>query len=703
MITYLRRYIFVLSYVFICFSVSCEANDIDFSIKKVVESADVYRHTYTDKATLHLYQGNGRFGSAFALSGLNASPAQANNDIYGKTEFMHIEHYVRGEYNSDYLSPVLRMYWYNTLAISSYTQHQSFYDGTLTTSFKDKDCPIKIESWFDEVNRDLACFIISIGNNMPHDVAVDPGKIIRLHYGQVVSQTINIDSVNGGWKFTLECLGKKCFFFVKTNAQGQIKDDKLFLSLKKGENNIQISYRENINVPILKSRQRTAEWWHSKWENTGCIKFSDIKTQQMWVRSMALLLSTFNNEKLGLAPPTGLTGNSWSFPFPQDLSYIAPALLSTGNMGIIKSWIEYFADRLDGMKAYTKRLIKVDGVMLPWVFPYGSFIGYHDPLPPNQCYYEIHNSGYLARMANETSLFVNDPSWTKKYAIPLIKETAIFYKSICKKDSDGLWHLFVTPSMGQDEMGGANQKDYLDALYSTKYCFEQAIAYGLDNDKQYEHILKDGLAFQTLKSDKGYYYSCQGRGTKDFGNQKHPVQLNELAYLPTERNPSKEALAAYYSRYNITRDAKRPFFWGWTMGEYLLAGSRVGDAKEWSKDWDNMQKSENVDSDFIQIYESSKNYGMSFFNTTAGLMIQTLVNNIVCDWYNKLEVTKCFPWKGDIYFKNLYSKLGIKVSGYIINKNVHLTMHAWKDTSFSFHGEHLIMKKGEILYRKFYL
>ena len=117
-----------------------------------------------------------------------------------------------------------------------------------------------------------------------------------------------------------------------------------------------------------------------------------------------------------------------------------------------KSWIEYFSERIPGMKAYTKRLMNVDGIMAPWVFPLGDFEGYHNPSVPNKFYYEIHNSGYLARMTYETAVFVNDQSWTEKYAKPLISETAKFYKSIAKKGEDNLWHLSIKPSTGQDEI-----------------------------------------------------------------------------------------------------------------------------------------------------------------------------------------------------------------------------------------------------------
>jgi len=94
------------------------------------------------------------------------------------------------------------------------------------------------------------------------------------------------------------------------------------------------------------------------------------------------------------------------------------------------------------------------------------------------------------------------------------------------------WHLYVAPSMGQDESGGINQKDYLCALFSAQYCFQQAINYNLDPNGIYRKILDNGLAFPKLLSKKGFYYTSAGLGREDFGNQKHPVQLNDLAFLP---------------------------------------------------------------------------------------------------------------------------------------------------------------------------
>lgn len=61
-------------------------------------------------------------------------------------------------------------------------------------------------------------------------------------------------------------------------------------------------------------------------------------------------------------------------------------------------------------------------------FPYGPFEGFHDPIPPNKFYYEIHNSGYLAKMAYETSIYVNNVEWTKNMLFRLSEKLLFFIK-----------------------------------------------------------------------------------------------------------------------------------------------------------------------------------------------------------------------------------------------------------------------------------
>ncbi len=687
--------------VFIFFLISasflCKAAEkFNFEIRKVISSADICRALFTEEASINLYQGNGLFGCSYGVLGLHNRPdKELTQGKFGHTQFMHLEHRGRGKFGADYLLPLAKIFWENDFSkISDYNQSQSFYNGTITTSFNSSGNNVKVITWFDPVEKSIAGISIRVSEKSPN-VLLDPLRELKVHYDQNVTQAVSYNENSGVWKVDIIGLDNTTTLFLKTNATVQLTNNVLSLKLSQGDNEILISANTPTQTTLKNSLNQTIKWWNKKWEESGCIKYPDPNAQKMWVRSMAMFFSSFGDDKKGLAPSMGLTGNGWPFSFPQDLSYVQPMLLSTGNIPIAKSMIEYFSERLQGMKDYTRRLINSDGIFCPWLFPYGKFEGYHDPSPPNIYYYEIHNSGYLSRMASETAIFVNDSVWSSKYAIPLIKETAKFYKSICKKESDGLWHLFVKPSMGQDEMGGADQKDYLCALYSAQYCFKQAIAHKLDVEGIYAAILRDGLAFNTLLSEKGCYFSCYGSGEKDFGTQKHPVQLNELAYLPVNNAPSKPASIAYMQRYEITINSKRPYFTGWTLGEFLLAGSRYGNSKEWLKDWDNLLKSGNIDPDWIQVYETCGNYKASYYNATNGLIAQSLLNNVVSDWYGKLQIARCFPWKGEVWIKNIYLLLGVKINGKITQNSADLHLTAWKDCNFYMHERKVEMKKGQ--------
>ncbi|MEN6453384.1 MAG: hypothetical protein ABFD10_03930 [Prolixibacteraceae bacterium] len=668
----------------------------DFDIRQAITSGDIYRTSCADTAVLNLYQGNGRFGCSYGPMGLHINPEKTQLNEYGKTQYMHIQHFVRAKFGSDYLLPLLRVYWKSEPEkITGYSQHQSFYDGIITTHFEEGKNKITVITWFDPVERDVAGIKINVEGKVS-DIIIVPDEKPEVHYNQKLSQTSSTSFESGIWTMNLSCLNVSSTFFIKANTETKLNENRLHLTLHEGVNTILFAVNKKTEASPEESLSRTESWWHANWKNSACLVLPDEQAQKIWVRSMAYLLSSYNDDKLGIAPPMGLTGTCWPFPFPEDLSFIHAAMLYTGNLDIAKSWIEYWAERIQGIKDYTKRLFGVDGVYSPWVFPYGEFEGYHDPTPPNKCYYEIHNSGYLTRMAYETAVFVNDLNWTQKYALPIIRETALFYKNICKKENDGLWHLFVTPSMGQDEEGGVNQKDYLCALTSAEYCFQKAIEYKLDVDGFYKTALEEGLAFPTLKSEQGFYFTNQGTGMENFGKQKHPIQLNPLAFLPVGQEVSTPTAIAYKLRYEITEDSYKPHFSGWTLGEFLLAGSRIGDVEGWKKDWCNLRKSDYVDADWIQVYESSRLHRHSFYVTTSGLMVQTLLNNLVTDWFGKLEIAKCNPWEGEIFFRNIYSLLGVKVNGKINGNHADLILEAWKDCQFELHGKKIKIRKGEM-------
>jgi len=208
--------------------------------------------------------------------------------------------------------------------------------------------------------------------------------------------------------------------------------------------------------------------------------------------------------------------------------------------------------------------------------------------------------------------------------------------------------------------------------------------------------LKDGLAFESLISKRNYYFSCQGSGEEDFGNQKHPPQLNEMAFLPVNKEASVQAANAYNIRYEITKNAKIPHFHGWTLGEFLLAGARLGDVENWKYDWNQLLPSVYVDKEFIQIYETSRAQSEAFYTTTNGLVVNSILDGLVTTWWGKLEIAKCMPWEGKVSFGNIRTLLGVVVDGVIENGEAAVKLTAWKDCSIDFYGEQLDMKKGEI-------
>ena len=651
-----------------------------------------------------LYQGNGRFGCCYGPWGLHSDPgAKTPYPLHGNTRFMHMQHYARLKFNMDYLLPLAVLYWDpEPDAVQDYQQHQSFYDGTITTSFRTGDYAVTILSWFDPVHRNVAGLQIDAEGDCPA-ILVVPFRALDVHYDQRVKARFKGTLEADTWTAAIRCESAHSTLAVKTKARMSEAKDGLRIDLVDGRNEVLIAVNEIPSVSGSDSLRDTKTWWHDTWTRTGWLDLPDDAAQKVWVRSLAYILYSYNDDGLGCAPPNGLSGNQWPFHFPQDLSYVHPILLSTGHVEVAKAWVEFWHARLGGIQAYTRRRFNTSGVFMPWNMPYGAMHGsdssrypngYHDPDPPNKYSNAIHNSGYMARMAHETAVMLDDTHWTETYAGPFVRETARFYLSILRKENDGLWHVFVEPSIGQDEYGGVNQRDYLCALFSARYCLEKAIDYGFDPDGRMAAVLRDGLAFPTLLSERGVYYTCEGSGAQDFGKQKHPVQLNPLAFLPLGAEADEPTKKAYGLRYAITEDANRPLFDGWTLGEFILAGARMHDAAGWRRDWDNALPARYADPDWIQFYETSNRWDVSFYVTTHGLFAQAILDTIVSTWWGRLDLAPCIPWSGAVRFGNIRTLLGFTAGGEITEGKGEVRLRATRDTAFEYEGETIILRKG---------
>ncbi|HMH22516.1 MAG TPA: hypothetical protein VK563_12105 [Puia sp.] len=665
-------------------------------LRSIISRGDIHRAQPPDPASawVLLYQGNGRFGSCFGPWGLHSTPdVKSPYTLHGATRFTHIKHFVRGRFNADYLLPIGTMYWATEPdKVITYDQYQSFYDGTLTTRFSTSDYTIRIISWFDAVRKDIAGFQIEVTGKSPVLLLSTP-RSVPLIYDQRMTPVIEERLKDNHYEASIRCLDTHSSLKVSSDAEMIQGKEGLELRLRQGLNTILMAVNSELTVSAGESLRQTRQYWHRAWEKAGWLDLPDERAQKVWVRSLAYTLYSHNDDGFGCSPPTGLAGNGWPFPFPFDSGCRHPLLLMTGQTETARKWVECWHSRLDGLKEYTQRFFKGEGVFLPHVFPYGQAYGYHDPQPPNKYYYPIYNSSLLVRIADQTSVMVNDREWTKAYAEPLIHEAAKFYLSHLKKGADGLWHLHIIPSISLDESGDTDKPDYVSGLISAQYSLQKAVEYGLDTDNRMKAILSDGFGYPALLAGNGMYHNHLDPAIKDFGRQKHPDQLFALVHTPLGPSLDKPHRRAHELRYETTEGAKEPRFLGHTLGEFILASARMHDPEAWLKDWGMLMPARYMDPDLIQFYESTGN-SLAFYITTHGLFAQALLETTVSTWWDRLDLGSCIPWKGNVRFGNIRTLLGVTVNGEIKDGRGQAVLTAWKDTSFTCQGRTIDLKKG---------
>lgn len=691
----IRKYLTILlAAVLVC---ACQENGIE----KLVRRGNVVRTEFPQADDEGLYLGNGRFGAALSSLGLTRKPL-SHLQYWGRFGFTSaIE---KTPTAADYILPLMNLEWENAPEkVLEYRQEQDFYDGLLHTAFTAPDGKkVKVTGWFDSVEKDLAGFTVELSDgvfplvcSLKSDFQVYP-----FVFRDKIQQNAQITEEDGQYcveaSYPAAIGGGRAKMYIRTNAQVEVKGETLRICMGKGRNSLFIKYGAPVkDSDVSQSLKRSVKGWHEKWAATGWMDFPEEEMQKVWVRSMAYLLSSYDDTETGLIQPTnGLSGYPFPFHFVQDLEYIAPVLMMAGHNDIVKSWVEKFAGEIPQMQAYAKHLWpSSEGIYPPWELPFGDIEGYHQPTVPVAFCYEPHNVGYLCRLAKESADIEASAQWTDKYAKPLIEQCCKFYLSACTKGEDGQWHLSWYPSIGQDEAGGRNKTDYLCSLYSAKYCFQTAVSMGLDPDGRMAGILSDGLAFDSLISSRGTWHTCHG--ADDFGIQKHPVQLDGLSYFPVEAAPLPTEEKAYALRHDITDRAREPYFFGWTLGQFLLSASNMKDAAGWLEDWSKMVPSGYTDPDWIQIRETSFNKGASFYVTTHGMIGQSLVRNYVNDYWGTLDIASCPVSSGTVRFGNIATRLGVTVSGEAGKDGIRLRIVSPEDKDLVINGKNVALKKGE--------
>ena len=337
----------------------------------------------------------------------------------------------------------------------------------------------------------------------------------------------------------------------------------------------------------------------------------------------------------------GFTGNAWGFHFPQDLSYIHPALLALGHGDITRAHVEFYRSRLANQLAITREIYRKPGVCWSWEFPIGPDARLFRPEhggAPNAFQYEIHNAAYPVRMAVETAAALGDPAWTRDIAWPVVRESARFLAAGLSAEAGGRFSLQIKPSMGQDEYGGPDAKNYLCALFAVEYTLGRAVAIagdlGLMDDEtaRWAKVLDAGPAYERLLMPEFGFYAANETVPFVPRRQKHPVQLNPLWLLPLGRvdDPTRTAYRLRRTVCSTERDNHRHdgvptgFYEGWTLFAFQLSAARMGDAAGLAHELSEMSPARLVDPHHITIYESS-GFWQPYYTTSMGLHLQSIL------------------------------------------------------------------------------
>jgi hypothetical protein len=673
---------------------------------KAISAGDVVRTRWPLRRQNHLnlYLGSGRMGACFDVWGLMNNGRAGERTSLSNAVLMHADHWHRGAWGLDYWFPAARLCWagQEPPTPQAWRQELRLAEGRMRTEMSWGDLRLSLSAWFHPERRDLLAVDVEYEatreDAMPALVLAplteaEPGYQQRLSgtartvandgqswwLGRLKMGTadtaiaLKVISTSGEAAFANGAEGMEIRFTGETGRHF------LLIGIATGAREAELAAdMKRVAVPEQYAAE-AAQAWHRRWGEAQ-VWVPVPQYQALWARSLFWTFCSYAPEVRSPAPPCGWSGNVWGYHFPQDLSYIHPALLRLGHLDIARSWVEFYRGYLENMQEYTRRVYGAEGTMWAWEFPIGPDSELLREGAPNQFQYEIHNAAYPARMAREAARYLGDAEWSREVAWPIVRESARFFSSILRQEEDGTWGEHVIPSSGQDEMGGPDQKNYLDALFSAQYSLQTALQMAgelnltLPSEEvgRWETILRDGLAYGRLYDQgTGLLATCEGlAGAQQMGKEKHPVQLNPLIFLPLSsrydgrlarrdrgeqggegdgRDARRTGMVdeyvrrAYERRYDLCAGVREHTYYGWTLAAYWLAASHLGDAAGLAAELGQCRPGRYVDREWIQINETSGYPQSAYYVTSHGLYLQALTDALVSDYWGETEIGAACP------------------------------------------------------------
>jgi hypothetical protein len=607
---------------------------------------------FQNEKSVPLYLGSGDFGGCFDGNGLMETEFLSR--VNQNTVFMHADFWHKGPYGIDLHLPMMqiRSDGLDEGYMVEREQKLNVLEGHMTTKMIYGQSELELKAYFNPYLRDVFALEITYQmseSEMLPSIVFKNIPTVKVDYNVTLNSSLQrIQTTRQVAEYQLEAGTAEALILFKVLEElGQVAiiseentfgikfvagTGKVMLLMGAGSPKRRVDLLSQVeSIQDIKTYSHRAKRnWEKRWGDSR-LAFDYPKLQQLFIRSIYYMLCSFSSSDNCIAPPTGWTGSNWAYHFPQDFALITPVLLKMGHLDIVKAKVEFYARHITSMQEYTQRIYKAEGTMWAWEFPIGDNRTILPDEFPNWYQFEIHNAAYPAKMAFEASAYIKDTQWTKDIAWPIIYNSAKFYTSILKKEGT-TWGIHLYPSMGQDELGGVNAKNYLCALYAARFTLRKALemAKQMDFDSEetqkWQEILSEGLAFDRLiHTQLGIYqnYEVQEH-LYEIGKMKHPVPLMPITFLPQDELNSYER-NAFARRYTLCDQSDKHFYHGWSLVDLMFADAKMGDKEGFMKDFDEMLIAHYVDKDFLQIYESSTLYPCIYYITSHGLLAQAVL------------------------------------------------------------------------------
>jgi len=650
----------------------------------------------TGISTVPLYVANGIIGGCFDHMGFQSMPYTGAPE--GRTHLGYIGNYGASPRGNHIQFPLLYINArfadnssiYNLVDAKNYRQELDLFTGRLTTTYN-LFGETKIVALAHQTTPNL--FLYSIYRNANH-----PDKNIVLEIECETSKCQNNDTKTSKVspvKLTFDLknnearvvsttdLSETTWTVSCSNAEFLREGTKLIVKLKNGTSDIRILVHRpdidnssSLNANYEDLVQRHTAVWEKEWKQSW-VNLPEDRIQKIWTRMRYYSLCNFPLIAEKPMIPTGLNSNIWGFTFPQDVYYVAENLPRMGNFERAEKAIQYWLEVLPDVRKYCKRIVGVEGAFYPWTPPYTDWDNFEKEKVVSPDSYELHNPAYVAAIVWHYYKYSGDTAFLKKY-YPIIRDVFEYYKNISTKNEYGTYDIFHAKARGQDEHSSTdgNLKNLLCASFSAEYVAGLVVqASAITGDTLWLSVAKDmktmGMNRANIKRENGIYSTYEG-DNRPMGKQKHPVQLNPIAYLPmpdlvSENSPTRKA---WENRYLLTGNATKPLTYGWTLGEFFLASCRMKSPEDARKDLDAIQPCHGADPMWIQFYESSFwerwHVSKSYYFPMMALYQQGITDMLVQDWRGYTDLLACIhpDWeKSSFAFKGIRTLGGAEISG----------------------------------------